>query len=269
MKKFFLLVLLIVLSVICLPVFSQGRGEGGSVRSDEWYTSTDGESESGAEDGSPYVPERIFGVDNRFKVKNPSYYPYSAIAYMDVSARCGCNWTCSGFMVGQDTMLTAAHCLVCTKHSSWAKNINFYFGYKNAYDYSYLYNGAWTAWAGNIFSNREYTVNNDYGCIKLRENVGNIVGWFGTRWDYSDSYIKSKYLYVAGYRNGTLRYDSGWVTPSGDFLTYQMDTVKGNSGGPIYGSDYYVVGINIAENGSYNTGYRLSNTVISELRNLR
>jgi len=227
------------------------------------------EDEPDPETAEEEQPRTVFGSDDRVTVKNTSEFPYSAIAYMTIKAKCGCNWTGSGFMVDRNKLLTAAHCLVCWKHNQWANKITFYFGYKKSGKYKYRYNGKWEAYAGNLFRDREYTINWDYGCVKLNKNVGDKVGWFGTWWAMSDSQISSKYLYVAGYADGVLRYDSGFAEAAGQqHITYRMDTVPGNSGGPVFTYDYYAVGINIAYSNYNNTGYRLTTTVKNDLDGL-
>ena len=219
----------------------------------------------------PEEPEErtVFDMDNRVTVKNTGEYPYSAIAYMVVKGKCGCGWTGSGFMVDRNKLLTAAHCLVCSKHSEWAKSITFYFGFRNKSSYRYKYNGKWTAYAGNLFRDREYSVDWDYGCVKLYKNVGDKVGWLGSYWGMSDSQIANQFLYVAGYRDGVLKYDYGFAdAKSSQHIKYRMDTQPGNSGGPVFTRDYYAIGINIAENDSHNTGYRLTTTVKGDLDGL-
>ena len=205
------------------------------------------------------LEKAIFGKDNRKTVKNTSQYPYSAIALMLVEGECGDCWNGTGFMVSSRCLLTAAHCLVCTKHGKWAKSIDFYFGYNNSRNYLYYYSGPWHAWAGDTFPNKYYRINSDYGVVKLYKDVGNITGWFGIKWNASTS---EKKLEVAGYRYGILKYARGKVKVLGNnHLTYKIDTVQGNSGGPIFDSSYYAYGINIAESPKTNYGYRLNSIV--------
>ena len=106
------------------------------------------------------------------------------------------------------------------------------------------------------------------GHVAPVEMIGK-VGWFGTRWGLSDDALDLKFYYLAGYRDGTLKYDAGYVDVlSSQHIKYKMDTQPGYSGGPIYSSDYYAIGINIAENSSYNIGYRLTTTVKKDLDDL-
>lgn len=216
------------------------------------------------------VDGTVFGVGAvRVTVSNPLEYPYSAIAYMKTHFECGCDKEGTGFMVDRDRLLTAAHCLVCPYHGAWADRITFYFGYKNSKTYAYKYDGRWTAYAGNLFSSKEYIMDWDYGCVKLYEPVGDSVGWFGCSWGLPDNFFYIEYLYIAGYRDAILKYDGGYAAPYGSqHIMYTMDMQPGNSGGPVFTEDYHAVAINIAEDDSFNYGYRLSDYVMDELNAL-
>ena len=217
--------------------------------------------------GEPFAPDTvekgIFGADGRITVSSPSTYPFSAIAFMEVKGKCGHNWEGSGFMVDKDMLITAAHCIVCPDCGQFAKTADFYFGYKNAKNYYYKYTGNWWAWAGNTFKNKEYTTAGDYAAIKLYKNVGDTTGWFGTWWNIPETSVKNHFFYAAGYRDKKLKYDLGTAEMTGDheFLSFQMDTVPGNSGGPIFDTDYYAIGIIIAENPLNNIGHVLTDEV--------
>lgn len=217
------------------------------------------------------IDREVFDIgDARVTVENTDEYPYSAIARMEITFTCGCESNATAFLVGPDRLLTAAHCLVCTDHSAWTDSITFYFGYKSRWDYLYKYDGRWTAYAGNLFKKGEYDIDYDYGCLKLEERVGDVVGWFGYRYGEPDRTFKNQYLYIAGYRDGILKYDGGYASPLGrQHIKYWMDMQPGNSGGPVYTPDYHALAINIAENNEYNIGYRLQDYVIEELDKLK
>jgi len=268
MKKLLSCILLIALifSVFSLPALAEEAGGTG-----EWvFDLPESEAETllaETEPTAPFVPESmdktIFGSDDRITVNNPAQYPYSAICYIKIKKKCGCTSTGTGFMASQDnTVFTAAHCVVCADHGEWAEELTFYFGYKNDRNYLYKYNGKWYAYAGNLYSGKQYTTDYDYAVIKLYDDVCQKTGSFGVHWNPSDSLINSTYVYSAGYRDGQLRYDQGFISPNGaNHVKYTLDTQPGNSGGPIFTSDYYAIGINIAQNNSYNTGYRITSDV--------
>ena len=268
----------IVLTLICalllMPAaWAEEDNEGTVIVIDDWTATEDAAPEASTEE-DPFVPDTVdravFNADGRVTVFNPAAYPYSAIAYMDIVGTCGDHWSGTGFMVGKNRLLTASHCLVCSDHSAWAKTIDFYFGYKSRRNYLYRYSGRWTAWAGNLFKDRSYTTQNDFGCIRLKKNVGDTTGWLGAYWNRPDSAIESDYLYVAGYRDGMLKYDSGWAKVLDDtHMSYTIDAVAGNSGGPVFTWDNYCVGIHIAESKRFNIGYRLTSAVKRNLDNLK
>ena len=144
----------------------------------------------------------------------------------------------------------------------WAKNLTLYFGQSGPRKYVYKYNGKWYAWAGDTFSNNSYRSDWDYACVKLYKNVGDKTGWFGAAWNATDSSLNNKWVTLAGYRNQKLKAASGTITPSGsNHLVYTIDTEPGSSGGPIFDSNYYAYGINIASNQINNVGFRINSLV--------
>ncbi len=224
----------------------------------------------GASLPEPFVPEdtvrTVFGKDDRITVKNPSEYPFSAVSNMYITASCGCGWVGTGFMIDENMLLTAAHCMRCIQHGTWADQVTFYFGYKNGKNYLYKYEGGWSAMAGTVFPNRQYDFEalcNDWCAVKLDEPVGKTTGTFGVRLADDRQIASDKYT-VAGYRDNKLKYDKGWAKvyeyePS--LILYRMDDLPGNSGGPIFSPDYYAVGIICAEDEDYNYGLRLTDAV--------
>lgn len=248
---------------------------------ENFISSVSSEDQSGESEG--FVPEdaekAVFGKDNRVTVANPGEYPFCTIAMMYAYADCGCSWQGTGFMIGRNRMLTAAHCLVCTDHGKWAHTIDFYFGYKNPKNYYCRYNGTWRAWAGNIYkSGSGYSTADDYGCITLDANVGDVTGWIGYRYGMPDKDLLLKFVTVAGYRDGMLKYDTGWIQSlDQSFVFYDIDHVSGNSGGPVFfldtDGDYKAVAIIIAENNIHNIAFRLSSMVINsfdiEIKNVK
>ncbi len=262
-----LLALLTIFLTAAVP-FAAGAEEEAGLGRIVFVDVTDAEDEIPDEipDTEPFVPgeteKMIFGSDNRVKVINTKKYPFSAIASMYVMGYCGHFWTGSGFMVAGDKMLTAAHCLICPTCSQWAKTITFYFGYKSPTNYLYRYTGSWTGYVGTTFRNHRYTIMNDYGVVKFNAAVGSKTGWFGAKWNSSNKTLNNKTDYVAGYHNGILKYGKGKVfVYDAAHLKYSIDTQKGTSGGPVYNSSRYALGINIAESSVTNLAHRLTKAV--------
>jgi V8-like Glu-specific endopeptidase len=218
-----------------------------------------GDSNAPAADG-----RNVIGSDDRTTVSDTYQYPYSAIAYMVVHARCGCTWSGTGFMVRPTILLTAAHCVVCDKHHKTADDIRFYFGYQPNGDYAYEYCDRFEYHYGTDFPGG-YTDKNmkwDYAVVKLMHDVGNETGYFGVSVKSDSSFNKKTYT-SAGYCDGILKYCSGLTTVrNNNLIDTTADTERGNSGGPIFKNDM-ASAINIAEDNdrTKNYGCRITNEV--------
>ena len=217
-------------------------------------TEPDDDSDNDAVIVEGFIPDGmekvIIGKDNRTTVKNTKKYPFSAIANMIVTGECGETWTGTGFMVGRNCLLTAAPCMICPEHGKWAKKVTLYFGYQNKKNYLYKYTGGWKARAGTSFPNRRYDFNamqDDWCYLILDKKVGDKTGRFGL--NCASKQISKRKSKAAGYRSNILKYGNGKAKMyNKKLITYNNDTLPGNSGGPIYTSKNYVEAIIIAEN---------------------
>lgn len=276
-----LLLLFLCLSLLpSLQAEAESAENTGSVHIAESLTSPRPESPS-PEFSAPVIPDKldraVIGSDDRTTVSNVSQWPFSAIAYLEVNGECGCSWTASGFVGGMaDTVITAAHCLVCPEHSSWAESLTLYFGYKSRKNYLYRYRGEWVAVVGDIFSDNAYSINNDWGIVKLKEDIAAKVGGFGIRYDLPDNQISSCVVNVSGYAQQQMKSGRGLLQVLDDnHIQYDIDMISGNSGCPIYSDDGYALGINIADSHDdqaaqlYNIGFRFNNAVREAIQDLQ
>ena len=228
----------------------------------------------------PFVPDNlnkaVIGADDRVQVTDTKQYPYSAIANMKVTGECGCRWECTGFMVGKRYLMTAAHCMICTDHNRWAKNITFYFGYRSNSNYLYKYTGGWSATAGTDFPNGYVfdAMENDWCFVRFDKKVGEQTGWIGFN-VASDNEINSRFYQVTGYRDNKLKYAYGFASVyDNKLIIHTVDEVSGNSGGPIYlynANNYDATradAIIVAESlsGDYNIGRRITNNVWNSMK---
>ncbi len=210
-------------------------------------------------------PFKVIRSDDRYSV-NVREYPYCAIAYIRATGKCGCSWTGSGFLVGPRGVMTAGHCLHCGEHNSELKSMTLYFGYKSDKNYAYRYTKGSDYWYND--SDNQSTEEYDYGFIKLKERVGDKVGWFGLSAE-TDSRLEGMLYYAAGYRHGELKGDKDFVHVDNPYrVSHTIDTEPGYSGCPIYNTDYYVVAINVAhsEQQEKNYGCRITNWLIKCMR---
>ena len=215
------------------------------------------------------VEKHIYGKDTRKTIKTANKYPYSAIAFMQITLPCKCrNIEGTAFMIGKDKVLTAAHCLICQKHNQWAKKIVLNFGYRKGKGSVYQYAGSWEAHCGTGFPGG-YSGHDadDWAVIKLKKNVGERTGWFGY-WCMSDSQINKYNFYITGYRSKKMKRDKGRASViDSKRMWVNIDVLPGNSGSPVYRKykgNYYAVGIwtTYWENGR-NSAIRLTNAIMN------
>ena len=212
----------------------------------------------------PFYPDSldraVIGEDDRVTVTDTGVFPFSAIAFMKVRAKCGCSKECSGFMAGPSGLITAAHCLQCLEHHALLDHVDFYFGYQSDNNYLYRYSGDFEYIFGTDFldTGGAYSKEWDYGYVLFDESIGYNTGWFGTA-SLEDIDITSEVLTVAGYRDGILKFDSGFATVENPrIISYTADMCPGNSGCPVFfyrGRDVYATAINVAENEARQKNY--------------
>lgn len=282
MRRSPVLLLLLLLALLTLPCLALADADEGGAATPAMDMSLEEAAALGLQpelpvDATTVTPFRpgtleklVVGADNRTAVSSPSAYPYSAIAYMEVQARCGCDWTASGFMVSKNCLMTGAHCVACLDHGETANRITLYFGYKSGKNYLIKYDGATTYWYGTNFRSESgnYHTAWDYAYVQLEKNVGDTTGWFGLT-ALGDSVLENSTYEVAGYRNGSIQTSKGVASVFTDLLIHHSgDTEPGYSGCPIFTDDYYVVAINIAHNETkeHNIGRRITPDLIGEMR---
>ena len=221
----------------------------------------------------PIIPEdlekTIIGADNRITIDNPNQYPYSAIAYLVLEFECGHGGEGSGFMVGRYGMMTAGHCVVCGVDGAQLSSMVAYFGYRNSKNYAYRYAGNFDFWWDGRY---DYTSNDslnwDYAFFKLDQPVGDTTGTFGVV-AKSDRNLDMNLVQVAGYRDGLLKTDFDYAHIDGEYvISYQNDSVPGNSGCPVFDSNNNVVAIHVAGSDSLqlNFGRRITSSLCDAMR---
>lgn len=270
------LVLMLVPAAAGLAEEAEGILPGyvpGSVNTTEYYIRDESASWKSYDD--EFIDAEVIGPDDREVIDNLDEYPFCAVAYLNTHFPCACgDREATGFMVERNKMMTAAHCLVCSKHSVWADEITFYFGFRDYNDYTYKYDGKWYAFVGNTFTGKKYTTDADWAVVKFYENVGDIVGWFGYYYNMSNKKITGNNMLLLGYRDGILKISEGYANiGEDDLIKYKLDMEPGNSGGPVFFLEDgipYAAAINIAEDKDihWNFGFRITDTIYSRLMQL-
>ena len=218
--------------------------------------------------------EVLLGSDTRSRLYTTSYPARAVVLITFTGGRC------SGFMIGNNTVATAGHCV----HSggsggAWRANVRVYPGYNQS-----------TAPYGSCTARRLYSVTGwtssrnpdyDYGAIKLNCTVGNSTGWFGFRSNAGNNTPSI----ITGYPGDkplqmwqSADKIRGTTTRQ---LFYTNDTVGGMSGSAVWEDFWssnvsrgpYAIAIHAygpygsGLRGTYNHGTRITSAVFSNLLN--
>lgn len=195
------------------------------------------EEDGQADISSRYENFSIIGSDNRTRITSTTSFPNSAVVKLSIKyPNSNSTYGCTGFMVNEDTVVTAGHCVYSHSDGGWASEITASPGRDGSslpyesYDWEIVYtvNG----WKDN--QDPEY----DYAAIKLRGTPGNHTGWFGYRTTNVDS-PAGLTVNVTGYPcdkpSSTMWTDSGEVlSVTSRQLGYDADTAGCQSGSPVY-----------------------------------
>ncbi len=185
-------------------------------------------------------PNSVIGGDGRTRVPDTTVFPYSAIVQLEVDFRFG-SALCSGWMMGPDTVATAAHCLYYSGLGGWAEAITAYPGR----DGNVAPFGSVVATHWNVRQKWIDTQGprHDYGVIQLADPIGNTVGYFGYQYNAKNQFYLGKPVTLSGYPGDKYGDEAGtqWMM-DGQIdkvqkrrLFYTIDTYGGQSGSPLYG----------------------------------
>ena len=177
--------------------------------------------------------ETVIGPDTRVRVTPTTAYPARAVAL--VTFKQGFGLTCTAWMIGPDTAVTAGHCVHGGgPNGRFSTSVRVFPG-RNAGSGPF----------GSCAVRRLYTTvgwatlrdeRYDYGAIKLACDIGNVTGWFG--FFAQTATLTGVEQRINGYpddkRLTQWRSDDRIVLSQTDQLFYQTDTLGGMSGSPVY-----------------------------------
>lgn len=188
----------------------------------------------------------VFGADDRVAMTTLDY-PWRTIGYIaDVG--------CTGTMVAKDLVLTAAHCVIDSNTKKLRNDItNFHPNYINGSSIlkSYIQHIWWGTTEPDKFRG------DDWAILKLREPIGNSVGWLGVESTTANSF--PDLLTVAGYSNNFMNGRTAGVhhncqtkrrLQEENMIYHDCDMSRGSSGGPALRNKdgkLTIYGINVAE----------------------
>lgn len=71
---------------------------------------------------------KLIGDDERVRINNTSVFPYSTVAYMNITFPNGSVQAGTAFMIYKNVALTAGHCLYNSSKGGWATSVTIYPG---------------------------------------------------------------------------------------------------------------------------------------------
>lgn len=206
--------------------------------------------------------------DTRIRITNTTAFPNSAIGQIRVRFPNNKIVIGTAWLFGNKVAITAGHCLYSKADGGWAKSVIFYPG-KNGNNTPF---GSYTAkrfFVDKNYINQNSTVYNsnfDWGMLRFDQNVGKKCGYFGAK-SLNKNQI-GQVVTVRGYpgeKQNQLWTANGTVTGFNKrLLCYKVDITPGQSGSPVYQSDYRAVAIHTSSptNRPYNQGQHLDQSLI-------
>lgn len=200
--------------------------------------------------------ERIFGKDQRKVVDNYLSSPYKQVVLLNMTFSDGNVYSGSGTMIGEDTVLTAAHNVYSSK-LGWAAEVTVYAGKKGS---KYTIGKAkskkiltFKKWKDS--SNQDY----DLAIIKLDSKLGKKTGTLGL----TSKISKDEEIETSGFpgdKSGEVQYKSNGNLKkiTDNILYYYLDTFFGQSGSSVRNKQNKIIAVHTFGASDYNGGVRLN-----------
>jgi len=220
--------------------------------------------------------EVIIGTDDRVRITNTTKVPWRRYCALRIEFRTGAVYRGTGFFIGPRTVATAGHCVYLHNQGGWARRIEVIPGCNGT---SRPFGSAWStafrSTAGWINDKRPET---DYGALFLAANAfpGQQLGSFGFG-VFPTNVLLATPVVLAGYP-GDKPFAQLWgmsrriKAATATQLIYDIDTVGGQSGAPVYmkrNGKRYVVGIHNYGASTGNSATRVTQPVAANFRRWR
>ena len=185
------------------------------------------------------------GISSWNTVDNVNAFPYSAVVTFCVSYQGDLTaYTATGFIVGPDVVLTAAHVLFGSKAGVVVDDVTIY-RHQNSGTLDTTKLEPWVTCYYPSNYPTTYSKNEDWAIVIMQNNLQAMCGCFG--FGTAES-ISNKSVSLSGYPTD-MKYRQKYATggtmdSSGDYrMKHDYEPYQGHSGSPLYDSDYIVWGI--------------------------
>lgn len=223
------------------------------------------------------LPLRIIGGDDRFQIQDTTVFPWSTVVRIEGQFTSNDFFLCSGWMLGQSTVVTAGHCVYNFATSkTYAYNVKITPAYNSAAQNPSPF-GSCQALQGIVLTPWFFNgdIGYDYGVYKIGCRIGTQTGNLGFKTISSDGVGTSVALtgYPGDKGGSTMWASLGSITSSNtNSFYYNNDMVGGQSGGPVWdfadpNCNLCVVAVNANEFDppTMNQGARIENTAFNFL----
>lgn len=219
--------------------------------------------------------EVIIGEDNRQLFQNTTSPVHRRICLLRITFPNGKSFRGTGFFIGRRTLATAGHCVYMHSQGGWARRIQVSPGANGtARPFSSATATSFRSVRGWVEGKKP---EHDYGCIVLPTGAfnGRDFGKFGIAIGRTPELL-AKNAYLKGYPGD--KPEELWgmhrriKSVTAKTLIYDIDTVGGQSGAPVYvrqNGARYVVGIHNYGNGGGNSATRITSDVYTRLDSWR
>ncbi len=225
-------------------------------------------------------PFGIIGDDNRHRVADTEIAPYSAVCCIEVKFPGDPNvFSTTAWMIGPDIAITAAHNIYQPNFGGWVDSVEIIPGKDGNGWFDSPYGScdvvsvhtSMECLEDIIIYGMEYTFDsarplNDWAILVLEDSLGEETGWFGFGW--TNRYFSGTTVTITGYPEDTENTSYlGHQYTMTDLITSTTETALiynaidvsgGQSGSPIYTSDYVSYGIHSGGSSFRNIGSRIT-----------
>lgn len=235
-------------------------------------------SESDAEVDEAYAQEAaaalevIIGIDDRVRITQTSQVPWRRICALRITFPSGATYRGTGFLIGPRTVATAGHCVYLHNQGGWARKVEVIPGCNGSTrPFGRAESTSFRSVKGWVIGKKPES---DYGCIVLPAGAfgGHNLGCFGFA-NFNAQKLLAQSAVLAGHP-GDKPFAEMWgmarkfKTVTAKTLIYDIDTVGGQSGAPVYikrNGQRYVVGIHNYGASTGNSATRITQSVYSRL----
>ncbi|WP_374685930.1 serine protease [Promineifilum sp.] len=224
-----------------LPGYIPGGapGAGADEAAAAGFPALTGAAAEAAIEGASIAPAGTAGVYTSFTGNKYAEmwkkYPYRAIGKLFFSAG-----YCSASVIGDNVIVTAAHCVYDTATNTWYNNFSFCPAHKNgACPYgSFPYTQVWIPTNYINAPNFSGALRWDVAIVILStpggKSVDNVVGWLGRSWNFDYTQLITTIGYPAAKDSGKFSYVciAETFAAGTDVMEMGCDSGPGHSGGP-------------------------------------